>query len=301
MFGYYVLKVLTWPFGKLPLGFHRRMGRFLGWFVGDFVRYRRDVVMTNLSRSFPEKKYEELSSIASRAYRHFCTVLCEAIWFGVSDAERIRRSHIAEVVRCSELNNLFDSGRSVIVLLGHVGSWEVIGGMKSYNYGDEQIHCEENDFCVVYKALSSKTWDAFMNRNRIAPIVDKEHFDGIVESFDIMRYVFKHRDCRKMYYFITDQSPYTDASCVKVADFMHQPTWSMNGGPALAILFGLPVVYMSMRRGEDDNYTIRYIPICDNPEGMTDVQILDRYYELLQEDIEAQPWNYLWTHKRWKK
>ncbi len=26
-----------------------------------------------------------------------------------------------------------------------------------------------------------------------------------------------------------------------------------------------------------------------------------RYYKLLEADIEAQPWNYLWTHNRWKR
>jgi lauroyl/myristoyl acyltransferase len=26
----------------------------------------------------------------------------------------------------------------------------------------------------------------------------------------------------------------------------------------------------------------------------------NRFYAMLQEDIEAQPSNYLWSHKRWK-
>ena len=28
--------------------------------------------------------------------------------------------------------------------------------------------------------------------------------------------------------------------------------------------------------------------------------IMEKYYTLLEEDINAQPWNYLWSHKRWK-
>ena len=301
MFGYYVLRVLTWPLGKLPLGFHRAAGRFLGWLAGRVVRYRRDVVMTNLSRSFPDKKYEELISIADSNYRHFCTQFCEAIWFGTCDAARVRRAHVAEIEDVSVINGFYDSGRGGVVLIGHSGNWELMGGIKSYSYGPEGLHCPENDLCVVYKRLSSKAWNTFMNRNRIAPVVDKRQEEVEVETFDVLRYVIRHRDCRKTYFFITDQSPYSDSSCIKVADFMHQSTWSMNGGPALAIKLGMPVVYMSMRRKADYNYTIRFIPICADPTGMTDVQILDRYYELLQEDIEAQPWNYLWTHKRWKK
>ena len=33
---------------------------------------------------------------------------------------------------------------------------------------------------------------------------------------------------------------------------------------------------------------------------MTPGEGMDRDYSLLQKDIEAQPWNYLWSHKRWK-
>lgn len=298
--GYYILKIFTWPLSKLPLGFHRAMGNFLGWLVGKVVRYRRDVVMTNISRSFPDKKYDELKQICDKTYRHFCKVLCEAIWFGGSSVKRLRDSKIVKIEDVATFNEVYDKSRSIIVLLGHSGSWELLGGLKSYCYGEEQMHCAENDISVVYRQLSSPSWDRFMNGNRIHPIADKEHYDGIVESFDIMRYVFKHRDFKKIYFFITDQSPYSDTSCVKVADFMHQPTLSMNGGPALANLFGLAVMYMSMRRDEDDNYTARLVPICDNASEMTDVQILDKYYSLLQKDLETQPWNYLWTHKRWK-
>jgi len=301
MIGYYILKILTWPLSQLPLGFHRAMGNLLGGIVGKVAKYRRDVVMVNIARSFPEKKYDELKEICVKSYKHFCKVLCEAIWFGGSSVKRLSDSRIVRIEDVDTLNGVYDRSKSIIVLLGHSGSWELLGGLKSYLDGDQRIKCAENDISVVYKRLSSPSWDRFMNRNRIHPIVDKAHYDGIVESFDIMRYVYKHRDQKKMYFFITDQSPYSDSSCVKVADFMHQSTWSMNGGPALANLFGLAVMYMSMRRDENDNYVARFIPICEDASQMTDVQILDKYYSLLQEDLEAQPWNYLWTHKRWKK
>ena len=57
--------------GRLPLGWHRWWGRVLGDFVRGTLHYRNDVVMVNLARSFPEKKYAELKSISKRFYRHF--------------------------------------------------------------------------------------------------------------------------------------------------------------------------------------------------------------------------------------
>ena len=50
------MKWLVRALGALPLGFHYACSGFFTWILKDVMRYRRDVVMTNLSRSFPEKK-----------------------------------------------------------------------------------------------------------------------------------------------------------------------------------------------------------------------------------------------------
>ena len=40
---------------------------------------------------------------------------------------------------------------------------------------------------------------------------------------------------------------------------------------------------------------------CGMAQSMIDLSFsLDFDKELLEEDIQKQPWNYLWTHKRWK-
>ena len=298
--GYHILNALAWPLGKLPLGFHRAAGKVIGAVVGKVFRYRRDVVMTNLSRSFPDRKYDELKKLSSLAYARFATVFCEALWLRGSSIDRIRKSHIVEVENVEELNRVYDTFPGVMLLLGHTGNWEILGAIKSYCYGDEGLHCPENDLCIAYLRLSNPSWDRFIYTNRLSPVADKEHFDGIVESRNVIRYAIRHRDARKIYFFITDQSPYTASAGVPVSDFMHQRTVSMNGGPALARSLGFPVMYLSMRVKEDGNYVIRFIPVCDNASEMTDRQILDKYYGLLRDDLEAQPWNYLWTHKRWK-
>ena len=46
------------------------MEAFLAWFLRSVLRYRSDVVTVNLSRSFPEKTYDELAVIHKRFYRH---------------------------------------------------------------------------------------------------------------------------------------------------------------------------------------------------------------------------------------
>lgn len=297
-FGYILLKVLTKPLSLLPLGFHRACGRVLGKFLGSVVKYRRDVVFTNLSRCFPEMKYGELKETADRFYRHLATIFCEAIWFGSADPSKLKKTGIAVMENAEILNSIYDSGRSAVVLLAHTGNWEILGGYKTYALF-HPLKCPENDISIVYLRQSSKAWDEFLSHNRCAPLVDKEHYDGMIETFSAIRYIFLHKDERKIYNFITDQSPYSKKDRKEI-EFMGQHAWTMDGGAAVARKFGMGVVYLSMKETPEGNYRMTFKPISDNASEMDPLDIMGQYYKYLEEDLREQPWNYLWTHKRWK-
>lgn len=296
--GCFILRCLTRPLAVLPLGFHRSCGRLLGRMAGNLFRYRRDVVMINLARSFPEKHYSELQEICRRSYAHFGKLIAEAIWFGGSSPKRLRRSGVARIDDVSLINGCFDKGKSVIVMGSHCGNWELFGGYRFYT--DEPFKYDELNMCVVYRRLTSPAWERFMKKNRLAAVTDRKHYDGMVESFRLMRYVLEHKDRNMFYNIVTDQFPYSDSFRVKVRDFMGQETWSMGGATALAHKLGMAVFYLRMKENQDGNYSISFIPICEDAREMDSVEILDRYYALLEEDLREQPWNYLWTHKRWK-
>ncbi len=296
--GCFLLRCLTRPLAILPLGFHRRCGKLIGKIACNILHYRRDVVMINLSRSFPDKKYDELRDIRKRTYAHFGKLVGEAIWFGGSLPSRLKKSGVARITNAQMVNALYDEGRSVFVMGSHAGNWELFGGYRFYT--DEPFKYPERNMCVVYKKLSSPAWEIFMKKNRLSSVVDKKNYDGMIESYSLMRYVIRHRQEKMFYNVVTDQYPYSDSSKVDVGEFMHQPTWSMDGAPALAHKLGMAVLYLRMREMEDGNYEMTFVPICEDASQMEEKEILGRYYALLQEDLQEQPWNYLWTHKRWK-
>ncbi|MCQ2181944.1 MAG: lysophospholipid acyltransferase family protein [Bacteroidales bacterium] len=295
-----IIFCITRPLAALPLGFHRKVGSFLGWMAGSVVRYRRDVVNVNLSRSFPDLKYGEIADIRKKFYRHFGEIVGEAVWFGgCSNPERLAKSGIGEIVNPEAVNKYKDAGRGVMVMFSHSGNWELLSGILQTHYGNS-LHFEAPDLCVSYRALSSKAWDRFIYRNRLVPVQPKSE-GQLVESFDLLRFAISHKGEAKMYIFITDQYPYSSASCVEVeGGFLHQKTFSMNGCAPLAKKLGLPLVYLGMSVADDGHYALKFTPICDNAADMGSEEILSEYYRLLEKDIQAQPWNYLWTHKRWK-
>ena len=116
----------------------------------------------------------------------------------------------------------------------------------------------------------------------------------------MLRYALEHRNERKVYNFIIDQYPYFAKKDQLHVRFMNQDTVTMTGAADLARKLGMSVCYLSTREREGGGYVFEYIPVCEDASTLSSEEIMTRYYALLGEDLRAQPWNYLWTHRRWK-
>ena len=300
--GVFLLKVPLRLLGLLPLRVHYALGRFVAWLAEDVVRYRRDVVMHNLTKAFPEKNVWDLKPIRKAFYQHFGELVAEAVWFGgCRNAKRLRRARLVEVENPEVAARLFEAAPSMVVMYSHCGNWELYGGIESYNYTDRPLPFNEQNFCVVYRELSSRAWDDVMRDNRFAPLKDRKHFPGYIETKDLIRYAYSHRDEKKIYNVNTDQRPYFESPANMDVDFFGQQVQTMTGAAALARKFGMSVAYLSMRRARRGNYVLRYETICEDASKMSVAEIMQQYYRLVEADIRQQPENYLWTHQRFAR
>ena len=286
--------------GSLPLKFHLRCGKAVGKIVGGLLGYRRDVVMTNLSRSFPTLKYAALSKIRKDFYTSLGYIFAEALWFGASNAKRLRKQKIVQIANPEEMQKAYDGAPGVVVMDGHFGNWELYGGIQQYNFTDRPFPATEKNTVVVYKEMANHFWDEILRDNRLSPLKDKKKFEGYIEGGNVVRYMFSHRDEKKIYVFNTDQSPYSQSPSNIDLEFLHQPTRTMTACASVAHKFGFAVVYSSMRRASPGEYSITYTTICPDASKMSVEDITKQFYALLQTDIEEQPANYIWSHKRWK-
>ena len=285
--------------GLLPLRVHYALGRFVAWLAEDVVHYRRDVVMHNLTRCFPEKTIWDLRPIRSAFYRHFGDLIAETVWFGgCRSGARLHRQRLVEVENPEVAARLFEAAPSMVVMYSHCGNWELYGGIASYNYTDTPLPFTEQNYCVVYREMSSKMWDEILRDNRFAPLEDRKHFPGYIETKDIIRYAFSHRGEKKVYNLNTDQRPYFDSPANIDVEFMGQRVKTMTGAAALARKFGMSVAYLTMYPDRQGHYLLRYTPICEDASKMELKDIMQQYYTLLEKDIRERPENYLWTHER---
>ena len=285
---------------KLPLKFHYFMGDIMAWLARNVIRYRYDVVMTNISRSFPDKKYKEISKIAQDFYRHFGEIVAEAIWFSGSSYKRLYKSGIVTITNPELVSGMFEKSPSLTVLSTHCGNWELMGGFLGYRRPDDyQYAFGEEHISVVYKRLASDVADEVFKRNRVSPL-EVVGTECELESSQVMRFSIKNKDTKRVYIYPNDQAPYWKAAKHPIGKFLNQETNAMAGSLGVACKLSHAVVYMKMKHVERGRYEMSFIPICDDASKHTPEELVRKYYDILEEEILETPYNWLWTHKRWK-
>lgn len=295
-----VIRACMVAVGKLPLRFHYFVGDILSWIAEKLIRYRTDVVWVNISRSFPQMKYKELKKVYKDFYRHLGEIVAETMWFAAATYKRLYDSGIVTVMNPEEINDYFLSTPSMTVLSTHCGNWEMMGGFLGYRTeSGVKVAIDEKHIQVVYKKLSNPVSDEIFRRNRVAAL-EEVGTSCEIESSNILRQTLKQKDERKVYIYPTDQAPYWKAGKHPVGEFMHQQTNVMLGSVGVACKLSHSVMYMKMKHVERGRYEMTLIPICRDASEYTPEEIMRKYYDLLEEEINETPHNWLWTHKRWK-
>ena len=285
---------------KLPLKFHYFCGDVLSWFAKNVVQYRTGLVWTNISRAFPEKKYWQLKKIYNDFYRHFGEIFAETIWFADSSYAKLQKAGIVTVKNPEEFNEIYEASPSVTILCSHCGNWEILGGFWGYfTAGGMQCPFDDDKFSVVYKKLTSEVADQIFAENRAAAIEIGSPYN-LVESKSILRFSIEHRNEKRIYGYPTDQSPYKGMGRHDMGIFLNQQTYAMTGSVGVACKLSHSVVYLKMKHLERGKYEWEFIPICMDASKHAPEEIMRKYYTLLEEEIRETPYNWLWTHNRWK-
>ncbi|MGE5382417.1 MAG: lysophospholipid acyltransferase family protein [Omnitrophica WOR_2 bacterium] len=282
----------------LPLSWLYGISRFIAFILRRVVNYRRNVIIQNLSRSFPDLKYKEINSLANKFYLHFTDVFIEVIKSISFSGNNLRKRFRVENPEL--LIKYYQENRNIIGLTGHVANWEwmtIIPSLFPFN-------CY-----TLYKPLKSKIAERIMTRIR-------HHFGmKLLPMSNAARFILSNKNSQSLYIFIGDQSPAKVENASEFI-FLNQRTTFFTGGAKLARATGAAVVYISINRIKRGYYSVKFIPIevnsFDNEVSQLEstigtkqhkdieTQILSAYSSLLESDIIANPVDWLWSHKRWK-
>jgi len=248
------------------------------------VGYRKKVVLSNLQRVFPEKSKAALQQIAHGAYRNLCDITLETIKsFSMSQKERWQHCPIKNP---ELVNSFLEKGQSLIISGSHYNNWELACLTIPIPFkGGEAI--------TVYKPLTNRIIDAWMNKNRARGGMLMTDMNTV---FSDMR---RRRGQPAAWFLVSDQSPSSPKNAHWVS-FLGQESASLPGVDVLARAFGYPVLYFHLKRLKRGYYELEYEILWPDPSTAKEMDITKAYAKIAETAILAQPENWLWSHKRWK-
>jgi KDO2-lipid IV(A) lauroyltransferase len=244
--------------------------------------YRTKVVFGNLKRAFPQKNDQELKQIEKDFYRNLFDIMVETVKeFTIS--ERSMRKHF-KFVNPEVFQQHYDNNRSVMMMMGHYCNWE---------YGVSTPLWVPQDCWAVYGKLNNPFMDKAIVRVREK--FNHKLFD-MHATYDVM---LSHEQGKKLYMFMADQSPHK-GSVKHWVDFLGQDTPVHIGAEKLSMMMNMAVVFIDIQRVKRGYYEVTAKTLFDKAETTQQFEITNTYFQVLEEVIQKNPANWLWSHKRWK-
>lgn len=266
----------------LPMTFLYAVGSFI-FFVAYYITgYRKEVVIQNIARSFPDKRYGEIHAIVKKFYACFAAYLAEITKAVSTPSEVLDEKILFENLEL--INQYLNSGRNVIACLGHCGNWEVLNFMP---------YKLSHNVYAVYQPLRS----GIINRLMIK--IRSRFGMKLIREKAIIRHILTQKSSPAVYLFLADQSPRIKNDKFKF-NFLNQETFVSSGMEKLARISGSAVIYLHITQLSKGKYKVACKPICSEAVSMNVGEITRKFFDLLTENIIEEPYGWLWTHKRWK-
>lgn len=271
--------------GYMPRWFQYGVLQSLIYAILRLVRYRREVILSNLALSFPERDRGEIERIARATYRNLAEVIVDTITLAGAP-KRGDMHHVTWVDREEHLERT--KGRDWIAMASHYGCWEYFLLWS--------IEAPEIQLMGVYHPLKSPVFEHFYRRLRnFAPNICQ------VTMQDTVRHYIRNRSSERniVLGLISDQTPNLRADTEWI-EFLNRKTAFIEGGEKLGRRFHMPLYFTYIERLGPGHISIRFDEIYDGYEEVEDMEITRRYAEHLERMIKAKPELWMWSHKRWK-
>ncbi|UZR97694.1 lysophospholipid acyltransferase family protein [Chondrinema litorale] len=280
---YYLLYPIILLVSYSPFWCLYRVSDFFYLLIYYVIGYRKKVVVSNLKNSFPERSDEEIEKISKQYYKYLCDLMLESIktvtWNEKAVKSRVKMKHV------EMLDELHSQGKSLVVVMGHLGNWEWAGPCFS-------LHCKHQLF-VVYRPLSNPYFEKMFCRSRT------KFNTQIIPKKNTLRTMIANKKTISATALIADQAPSPIKSAIWM-DFLNQDTPVYNGPEKIAKMLDYTVVYMNVKRVKRGYYEVYPTVLFDQPKEAAENEITFAFNKILEDDIKDIPSTWLWSHKRWK-
>jgi KDO2-lipid IV(A) lauroyltransferase len=283
---YHLLKGMWNLLSCIPLPLMYGLSDVLFYPLYYLIRYRRRITRKNLIESFPEKNRQELVAVEKRFYRFFIDFMFEMCKMASFSEQEMRRR--IQFTNMEEVNRALENGKSISLFVGHCGNWEWMSSIP--------LNLPENIVAgQVYHRLHNGVVDSLLLHNR------SRWGANTIEMSETLRWINTHV-CKKQITitgYIADQAPHWNNTQHYVRFLNH---WMpvLTGAEKITRKYGFGAYYLDIECKRRGYYEARFVRMCEQPQSLSDFELTDIYFNLLEQTIRKRPENYLWTHNRFK-
>ncbi|KGN74897.1 acetyltransferase [Porphyromonas macacae] len=252
------------------------------------IRYRRKIVRKNLVASFPEKTLRDIIRIEKKFYAFFCDYIIETIkLFSISRKAMMRRMKFENI---QEIEEVFASGQSCSLYLGHYCNWEWISSLPMHI--GKECKCGQ-----IYHALENPAFDRLFLKIRgrfgAHSIAMEDTFRTIV--------TWQRQGDLSIVGYISDQAPSYNAMHYWTNFLNHEDTPVFTGPERISRLVNAVPFYTEIERTKRGYYKCRFIRMTESIKETPKFSITETYFRMLENTIVREPSFWLWSHNRWKR
>ncbi|HXB34862.1 MAG TPA: hypothetical protein VNV35_15615, partial [Puia sp.] len=279
---YYLLYGSLYLLSLLPMRILYLVSDAIYGIVYYVVGYRRKLVMDNLRRAFPEKTEGELVRIAKKFYHNFIDSFMEVVKLVTASDRWLARRFTVDV---TALDELYPTGKSVQMHLGHTFNWEwgqlVLTGLTKYQ------------ILVVYMPISNKPLEKLFYKLRT------RNGNAFLPAPDMKDAIVPYQSSQYLLGLVADQSPGNMQNSYWI-DFLGRAT-PFAAGPEKGARSGhLPVVFASIEKPRRGHYHATIKIACMDAAELPEGELTREYVRYLEAVIRRRPDMWLWSHRRWK-
>lgn len=284
---YYIVLAVWYVFSLLPLRVHYVISDLLFWLLYTVIGYRRKVVYSNISASFPEKSEEELRKIERGFYHFFCDYMVESVKLMTITPENLKKRMVFKGTEI--VDEIVESGQSCALYLGHLCNWEWVSSLPLWL--SPKVHCGQ-----IYHPLENKDFDRLFLRSR------QRMGAECIAMADTLRKILEYRKAGQpiIVGYISDQVPFW-TSIHHWVNFLNHDTPVLTGTERIVRKVNHAVLFLDIHRVRRGYYEAEIKLITREPQKMGEYEITDTYFKMLEQSIRKAPEFWLWSHNRWKR
>jgi KDO2-lipid IV(A) lauroyltransferase len=276
---------ISWTLVNAPRAFREGIGCVLGLLWYDVFRIRRDVVMANLDRAFPELSREEKVKIGRRSLMSLGKGFVEYAFLpflNKQNAEKLFEMHGTEL-----LDQATKEGRGALLLTLHLGNGDLASvGLALRGY---RVFMVSKFF--TWKWLND-LWFGMRRRSGMEFIAPRN------SSFSLLKALKNNA------LVILPLDQFTGPPIgVKTTFFGHE-TGTAAGLALMAERAKSPVIACYTWRTPEGKHVLSFTERIDvhfgEDQDRSIVEYTQRFNNVLESFVRKHPDQWMWIHKRWK-